>query len=149
MKCFRSGSLQFLALLSTFLFLGLVVRQLVRQLAYSLYTDKNLVPVPSWWRETVQKREKFLKCFVRDCTLYGLPQIVLDFLMFIKDNTLLKVSFKEKSDVMDFRATRDFSKEQIMLKDFNKEKIKMKRGIIVRCNKNFLNFVKDFFYKKI
>ena len=90
-----------------------------------------------------------MKCFVQDCTLYGLPQIVLDFLMFIKDNTLLKVSFKEKSDVMDFRATREFSKEQIMLKDFNKEKIKMKRGIIVRCNKNFLNFVKDFFYKKI
>ena len=50
---------------------------------------------------------------------------------------------------MDFRATRDFFKEQIMLKDFNKEKIKMKRGIIVRFNKNFLKLVKDFFYKKI
>ena len=46
-----------------------VVKQLVRQLVYSLFGDNNLVPFHLWWRETVLKREKGYKCFVQDCRL--------------------------------------------------------------------------------
>ena len=38
----------------------------MRQLVYSLSSDKNLVPFHLWWREILLKREKVFKLFVQN-----------------------------------------------------------------------------------